>query len=41
MPTINPRANNCKPMTWNEITNLVEKDDNFTAIVLEEYERLF
>ena len=29
-----------KPMTWNEILDLVEKDIDFGLKILEEYERL-
>ena len=31
--------NTNKPMTWNEISHLVENDDSFAAIAVEEYER--
>ena len=33
-------TNRCKPMTWNEILDLVENDNDFGIKVLEEYERL-
>ena len=31
--------NTNKPLTWNEISHLVENDDNFATIAAEEYER--